>query len=467
MQDGLGLRQRAFGCRERQETEEAFGWIQKAAALLPQDPVTAFGHAQLAFETGRPAAGLFEKAARLDPSNLQISHNHAAALVQEGQTDRAIGLVEENLIRHPDWLAGHALLSKIRTICGHPIGANYANACARQPTNMGLHLAWFQLMALAKNWDKAREILDLAKARMGETQGLIMSRLFLASQIELEQSKPDLSRDLFVGYDHWHDPGFDLCRVRYFLRRGEIERAAFFANRHLQSQTQSLFLPYLSLIWRLNDDPKAHWLDRGSQLIKTIEIALMPDDLANLAQVLRDLHKAKSPYLEQSVHGGTQTDGQILFHHDPAIQVIRGRITTAVKGYLDALPPQELGHPLLGCARGPIAFAGSWSVWLMSKGFHSTHTHPQGVISSAFYVDLPSTENLGSPPAGWLELGAPPPNLNLSLPAYTHIEPKPGRLVLFPSTQWHATKPFQTGERLTIAFDVTLPQIPKPDNTPI
>jgi tetratricopeptide (TPR) repeat protein len=462
MGDGLGLRQRAFGCRERQETEAAFALIEEAAALLPQDPVTAFGHAQLAFETGRPAADLFEKAARLDPSNLQIVHNHAAALVQEGQTDRAIGLVKENVIRHPDWLAGHALLSKIRTISGHPVGANYAAACADQTKNMGLHLAWFQLMALAKNWDKACEILDLAQARMGETQGILMSRLYLASQVELEQSHPDLSRDLFAGYDHWLDPGFDLCRVRYFLRRGEIERAAFFAERHLQSQAQSLFLPFLSLIWRINGDPHADWLDRGSELIKTFDLALTADDLANLAQVLRGLHKAKSPYLEQSVHGGTQTDGQILFHHDPAIQDIRARITAAVQDYLDALPPPGPGHPLLGCERGRIAFAGSWSVRLLPDGYHSTHTHPQGIISSALYVGLPDAKDLGSPPAGWLELGAPPPDLAINLPAYQQIEPKPGRLALFPSTQWHATKPFEKGERLTIAFDIVLPKMSDP-----
>ena len=38
------------------------------------------------------------------------------------------------------------------------------------------------------------------------------------------------------------------------------------------------------------------------------------------------------------------------------------------------------------------------------------------------------------------------------------IEPKPGRLVLFPSTMWHSTTPFTDGERLVIAFDVGVPR---------
>ncbi|HYD23379.1 MAG TPA: putative 2OG-Fe(II) oxygenase [Croceibacterium sp.] len=37
------------------------------------------------------------------------------------------------------------------------------------------------------------------------------------------------------------------------------------------------------------------------------------------------------------------------------------------------------------------------------------------------------------------------------------IEPRPGRLVLFPSAMWHGTRPFPAGERLTVAFDVARP----------
>ena len=36
-----------------------------------------------------------------------------------------------------------------------------------------------------------------------------------------------------------------------------------------------------------------------------------------------------------------------------------------------------------------------------------------------------------------------------------HVQPRAGRLVLFPSMFWHGTSPFQEpATRLTIAFDV-------------
>jgi hypothetical protein len=163
------------------------------------------------------------------------------------------------------------------------------------------------------------------------------------------------------------------------------------------------------------------------------------------------------PYLEQSVRGGTQTDRPLFFRHDPAVQSLRRKVVDAVREYCAALPAHVEGHPLLGTPRGHVLFAGSWSVRLQGSGFHVSHTHPQGWISSAFYVALPPAQQLGAAPAGWLEFGTPPPELGLSLPPYARVEPKPGRLAMFPSTMWHATVPYGEGERLTVAYDVAVP----------
>lgn len=79
-------------------------------------------------------------------------------------------------------------------------------------------------------------------------------------------------------------------------------------------------------------------------------------------------------------------------------------------------------------------------------------------MSSALYVELPDTLGNSADSAdsaeGWLELGKPPNDLGLDLEPLALIEPKVGRLVLFPSILWHGTRPFPEGERLTIAFDI-------------
>jgi Putative 2OG-Fe(II) oxygenase len=251
------------------------------------------------------------------------------------------------------------------------------------------------------------------------------------------------------------DPGLDIARIRHALRLGDTARASTVAERHIGTANAAIFWPYLSIIWRLTGDSRAAWLDGNPPPIRIFDLDFTTSELADLAATLNRLHTAKAPYPEQSVRGGTQTNGQLFFHHDPAIQKARAKVTAAIADYIAGLPPPDATHPLLAPPRDqPVMFEGSWSVRLAAQGFHSRHTHTRGWISSALYVALPK---LDMPPAGWIEFGAPPPELGLDLPADTQVEPKPGRLVLFPSTLWHGTVPFDDGERLTIAFDVRVP----------
>jgi hypothetical protein len=95
-------------------------------------------------------------------------------------------------------------------------------------------------------------------------------------------------------------------------------------------------------------------------------------------------------------------------------------------------------------------------VRLTGGGRHIDHLHPAGWLSSALYIALPSEKERGSGEAGWLVLGQAS-DLVPDLPPIRVVEPKPGRLVLFPSTMWHGTRAFGAGERLTVAFDVKRP----------
>ncbi|MGH6706538.1 MAG: putative 2OG-Fe(II) oxygenase, partial [Sphingomicrobium sp.] len=175
-----------------------------------------------------------------------------------------------------------------------------------------------------------------------------------------------------------------------------------------------------------------------------------------LADTLRSLHKSHGQLLDQSVRGGTQTDGNLFHLIDPVIVKLREAVRQVVAEHAAQLPPPDPRHPLLGPPREPIAFSGAWSVRLQRGGHHSNHVHPMGWLSSALYIVLPADQP-GDDQAGWLKLGEPHAQLGLELGPFRTIEPKPGRLVLFPSTMWHGTRPFNIGERMTVAFDVAVP----------
>jgi uncharacterized protein (TIGR02466 family) len=112
------------------------------------------------------------------------------------------------------------------------------------------------------------------------------------------------------------------------------------------------------------------------------------------------------------------------------------------------------GDPLRARGGAGHRLKGGWSVKLEPDGFHADHLHPEGWLSSAFYVELPQTIGEDSK-QGWIKFGQPGAPTRPALEAEHFVRPEPGRLVLFPSYMWHGTIPFSgTQTRLTMAFDV-------------
>jgi Putative 2OG-Fe(II) oxygenase len=439
-----------FALRRRHETEAAVAAIGDAAALAPDDAHAALALAQISYETWRPAAALFERAQALDPGNPGVARGTALALNADGRAGEAEALLKTVLDAHPEWIDGHKTLATIRTTRGDGarFDASFAHACRARPAHAGLRLAWFHALAGARQWDAARAVLADAEAAFGATRGLRLARAFVASESDEASRDPSI----FTAMDDIDDPGLDLARTRFWLRLGEPAKAAAIAEARVAGPTARMFWPYLALSWRLTDDPRADGLDADSGFVATVDLGT--DGLGELETVLRRLLVMQAPYHEQSVRGGIQTDRHLFFNPDPAIQSIAVKFRAAVRAYIAALPPPVPDHPLLGLPRDrDLRFEGSWSVLLRRQGFHAPHTHMMGWISSAFYVAVPKADG----DRGWLGFGAPPPELGLDLAPTRTIEPVRGRLVLFPSTNWHGTLFFDEGERLSIAFDVALP----------
>lgn len=452
--DASAWQRLGFAYADEQRLTEAARAFAEAAALDPRDARSAFARARASLDAGLAAAELFQQAMALDPGNLQAVNGLADSLTAQGEPAAAEALLVQTLERQPDWIAGHRSLAALRFTAGdsRSFAQSYARACGREPQHLALRLAWFSELAQAHDWEAALAVIAEGERLMGARPAFAAARTFVAC----ESGDVERAEDLFAAMSAVDDDFLRIARLRHCLRTGRFEMAEQVAVQCLQGPSAATVWPYLSLIWRLRGAPQAGWLDGDPPYIRVIDLEFSASDLEALAAVLRRLHMARGPYLEQSVRGGTQTDTnrQLLLRAEPEIQAVRDKVCAAIRGFVAALPAHVPGHPLLGVARGRIRFSGSWSVRLRAQGFHVSHTHPNGWISSALYVSLPAAHQLGAAPAGWIRFGAPPATLGLTLPAYRQIEPKPGRLVLFPSTMWHETLPFDDGERLVIAFDV-------------
>lgn len=432
---------------EAQDMIAACKAIDLAARKVPDNPAIAFMQAQFAFEGWYEAVPLFERAARLNPGNADLVRNFVLALAAEGQRDRAVKLLEGLLARNPGWIEGLNVLATLRSTAGEEdFARGFADAASQQPGNTAVYLAWLHKLAAAKDWEGARRVL--ARADKHVPQAMRLARLHL----ECETGAAPADPSIFDGLAANDDPGLALLQIRHALRNDDPHRALGIAEAQLGTAHEGQFWPYCSLCWRLLDDRRTGWLDGDPPFAAGIDLEFEAGELDALAQFLRSLHTMNAPYPEQSVRGGTQTDRNLLLHHDPRIGKLRRMIEMAVVGWRDKLPDPQKRHPLLSRKPAQILFSGSWSVRLAGGGHHSAHTHPMGWASSALYIAVP--QDMGEDHAGELAIGIPPPELELGLQPTTYFKPKDGRLVLFPSTSWHGTVPFEGEERLTVAFDV-------------
>lgn len=443
--------------RSLDEHEEALRAFEAAAAIDPTNASIAHGHARVALEAGMPAADLFGNALKLSPTDGEILLGYAAAMLASGKGEQAETVLDQALARSPFWLQGHAQLAQLRSKLGKRELATRSveRAIGSNPNAEALWATLFGILLSAQNF----EALEDAIARSSTLSIPSSLRLSYGSIAAAELGRTDDADRLFSQMSDDLRSSVEVWRIRHLLRAGRIAEAVAALDRQLEGDGTGAFWPYASIAWRLAGDPRSEWLEGDSDRLVSV-FDLTPDlpGIGELEAALRSLHHSEGRYLDQSVRGGSQTDGPLFTRIDPSIRALRAAIVGAVRSHLEQLPLFDARHPLLGKTRDRrLRFSGSWSVLLRGGGHHSNHVHPEGWISSAFYVALPKRAEGEDQHAGWLTLGEPQKELGINLPPFRYIEPRVGQLVLFPSWVWHGTVPFQEGERLTTAFDVRPP----------
>jgi Tfp pilus assembly protein PilF len=460
----LGNARRAQG-----DLDGAAAAFRAAVARAPDNGAAWVNLSVVVKLQGRPAEALplLDEARKAGFTGPELDDAEVGALIDLGEIGAALEKVRRLAQTAPHYTAAHVTLAHLLWEHGDLLApgedplAAFREAAESQPGNGALQLAFIRFLLEAHRAGEALERVRRLRAANAAPALAIVE----ANALE-ELGQPEASGPLYARiYEVMgvREAAFLNAYTRHLLRTGQWGAATAIATAATEADpTNQEAWGHLGTAWRLVGDPREHWLCDYERTIVLVEVeppgtfASGTEFLAALATSLDALHKACREPVNQSLRGGSQTPGRLFGRPDPLIRDTQAAITRAVERHIATLPDDQ-EHPFFGRRKRSVSFFGSWSVKLWSQGRHVNHFHPQGWMSSAYYVSLPPSIGQGdNDHAGWIQFGQPPEDLGLDLAPRRIIKPKTGFVALFPSYMWHGTVPFEGQKpRVTIAFDMT------------
>ncbi|MBP7370312.1 MAG: tetratricopeptide repeat protein, partial [Arenimonas sp.] len=452
---GLGNAQRALN--ELAESEQAF----KNAVQLDAQYGSAWLNLGIVLRLlGRTDESLLslERARQCGFDGPALCDARAGSLLDNGQIDLAFQQAQQLVNSFPDYVPGHNTYANMLWEYGEkwlpeqdPLNA-FRAAVLMQPHNRALQISYTAFLIKAQQGSVALEHIEA----FIEHNDLPDAMILQANALELlgETTKASKLFERIYQILGSNDISFMNAYTRHLIKAGRWDAASKCAMETIQADAfNQEAWAYLGIIWRLQGDSREFWLCDYERFITLQEIELpsgyseLPEFLATLRETLDHLHTANRAPIQQSLRDGSQTPGVLFGRKNPVIASTQRALQQAIEAWMRQLPADP-SHPFLGRNAPSVNFSGSWSVKLWSSGRHVNHIHPEGWMSSAFYVALPSSviSTVSDNTAGYIQFGQPLAELNLDLPPRRTLKPELGKLALFPSYMWHGTVPFMDEE---------------------
>ncbi len=414
----------AISLKAQNRHAEALESLERTQALAPQSPILDQRRIDILHQLGRfeDCLQLYKNLLDRNPADPKLHRAYNSLLYRLGRKDEYLTSYD----RAPqtrDLMLGKAdlLMKQKRSAEAQDI---YNSLLARDPLDMTAAAGWASCLMLMERYSESVAAFETIITRRGASAAVFSAAAGAA---------------LMAG---------DPQKAEYFCRAGLRDKP--------QDQT---CLAVLGTAWRLLGDEQDENLNGYDSLIRFFDLeppdgfSSMESFNAELGTYLERLHPQTDAYLEQSLRGGTQTEGVLFGAGHALVEKLRARIEQALVDYIAGLAPDDR-HPFLARRAKNFRYAGAWSSLLRDKGFHVNHLHPEGWISSCYYVTVPEETKDPETRNGWIKFGEPSLAVPLKNAVRRAVQPVPGRLVLFPSYMWHGTIPLRAASpRTTIAFD--------------
>jgi tetratricopeptide (TPR) repeat protein len=419
------------------------GELRHAVRLAPDDGAAEFALASISFRLGNEAEA--EAAVRRAiAKGMDDLHSHqllGRILGKQGRFAEAADAYRTAVRRDPSSLQAQRELADLVWMLTGDLAKARAELDAAPQTHEIVAITVRLLQAAGE--EEAAYALAAARAARDPTLHVLAARAGLridpqAADRHLAAAPPGITPGARAKAEIEVD--LALGRIEQAVRRGESLHAAQPGDQHATA--------LLATAWRLAGDPRYQSLYDYERLVKTYRID-PPEGWNSLAGYLGDLslaldkiHGPQTHPIGQSLRHGSQTTRALADYPDAAVRALFGAVDPLIRRHMTAIGTPDQNYKI----------ASAWSVRLNSGGFHINHIHPEGWLSSAFYVRTPSAlEGM----EGALKFGEPGPPTSPVLREDHLVRPEPGMLVLFPAYMWHGTVPFSSGDtRLSCAFDI-------------
>ncbi len=401
--------------------------------LQPDRPDLSSFAGTLAFQLGdiQEAVAFHRRAVAIKPHVAEFQYNLGSALGRLGRPEEAMAAYRIALVLRPDfWQAHHNLGNALRALgCLAEAVEAYRRGIACRATAEGERDLGIALHDLRR--------LDEAIAAYRRCLALPGHRIDVYS---------NLANALMEG--------------------GEAQGALEACERYLEIEPANIEATALKTLalHELGRDEEACALLDFDRFLRIIDFPEPPpgfDDFAAFnAALVAHVEAHPSLAVPSRDHPTYHNDaleitGELFVEPKGPMAAFETMMRKAVIDYIETVAP-EPRHPFV--ERLPKKWVlNCWATRLKGQGHLDPHIHFSGVIGGVYYPLLPDVvAEHGQGGAGWFELGRPPARFRCNAPPLARrIQPKEGRLLLFPGYFFHNTVPFVSSQRrISIAFDV-------------
>jgi uncharacterized protein (TIGR02466 family) len=435
------------------DSKAAVASYRKALQLKPALPSAHFNLGALLQEQGflKEAAQHYQKATDLEPRFFEAQANLGTVLQQQGKLAEAEQCYRQALALHTD-ARGHFNLGTVLYGLGRH---QEAVAAFREAVKLDPQFA--------DAWNSLGETL---RDRGEMEEALRCYERALAAQPEHARARYNLGETFCLAgrltdaIAHFDTSGFADSKERALqclYKTGQFERfKQRFDELAAATPHRSVLLGTLAAHYAANFEVPNdyHFCKQPMDYVLHTRIEeLAAPESPLLHALLQDIrHLAIAERKQGRLYYGMQSAGNLLLRSEPSFQKLAALLRQKVSEYRQHFAASR--EEIIRAFPRRIEFASSWYLRMNQGGYLTSHIHEEGWISGCVYLKLPDKQQGHEGSFEYSTDGDDYPRLHDNFPNRI-VDQQVGDLVLFPSSLFHRTIPFQSDqERVCVAFDI-------------